>query len=176
MARVAKDKNEKITRFILYFFLIMAILLTYFMSNSIVKSVYGNIKSSNWVQVEAHLLSASIKVTKSSKSSSNSTQYTYYAPQIAYKYDFNGTNCIGSKVAWMEGGDNGPLEELAYKYKSYYKAGKAIEVFVNPDKPCESVADRAIYWSKFITFGIMIFVSLLFASGVIYLLVKTAKR
>jgi len=176
MARVAKNKNEKTTRFILYFFLVVAVFLTYLMSSNIIKSVYGNIKSTHWVQVNAKLLSASIKTTKGSSNSSSSTRYTYYAPQISYGYHFDGVNCIGRKVSWVESGDTGPLQELAYKYQSYYNAGKSIRVFVNPDKPCESVADRSIHWSKFITFGIMIFISVLFASGIAYILIKTSKK
>ncbi len=51
----------------------------------------------------------------------------------------------------VEGTDNGPLEQLAYKFKSYQKAGKPIRVFVNSDKPCEAIADRTVHWSKLTT-------------------------
>ena len=176
LAKVTKNKNEKIARFILYFFLIAAIFLIFIMLKNIVAPVYGNIKSTHWILVDAKLLNASIKTTTTSRNSSNSTVYTYYGPQITYQYNFKGANCIGHRVSWVEGTDNGPLEQLAYEFKSYYKAGKPIRVFVNPDKPCEAIADRSVHWSKLTTYVVMLLVLLLFGGGIMYLLLKTRKK
>lgn len=176
MNRKPKPKNIKMTRFILYFFLIASVFLAYLMSQNIIKSISGNIKSTNWVQIDAKLLNASIKITQGSRSSSSSTQHTYYAPQISYKYSYNDENCIGSKVAWLEGLDTGPLKKLAYELKSDFKYKNPIKIFVNPDKPCESVVDRTIHWSTLTTMGVMLIIATLFASGITYLLVKTSKR
>jgi cytochrome b561 len=174
--RNPKKDNIKMTRFILYFFLLAMIFFAYLMSQNIIKSISGNIKSINWIQMDATLLNASIKITQGSTSSSNRTRHNYYAPQISYKYNFNGVACIGSKVAWVEGGDDGPLKELAYNFKYHFKHKIPIKVYVNPDKPCESVVDRAIHWSKLTSMGIILIIVILFASGIVYLLVKTSKR
>lgn len=176
LAKVTKNKNDKIARFLIYFFLIVAIFLTFIMLKNIITAVYGNINSTHWIPVDAKLLNASIKTTTTSRSSSNSTVYTYYGPLITYQYNFQGANCIGRKVSWVEGTDNGPLEQLAYKFESYYKAGKPIRVFVNPDKPCEAVADRSVHWSKLTTSVVMLLVLLLFGGGIMYLLLKTRKK
>ncbi|MGB2739985.1 MAG: DUF3592 domain-containing protein [Cognaticolwellia sp.] len=171
-----KNKNIKLTQFILYFFLLASLFLTYLMSKNFIRSVSGNIKSVNWIQVDAKLLNASIKTTKGSRSSSSSTQYTYFTPQISYEYNFKDVNCISSKVAWVESGDTGPLKELAYKFKYHFKHKKLIRVFVNPNKLCESVADRSIHWSKLMATGIMFFITAFFAIGIVYLLIKTSKK
>jgi len=176
MTRKPKKDNIKMARFILYFFLAASFFLAYLMSQNIIKSISGNIKSINWVQIDAKLLNASIKITQGSTSSSSRTRYTYYTPQISYKYNFNDTSCIGSKVAWIEGGDDSILKQLAYSFKYHFKHKISIKVFVNPDKPCESVVDRTIHWSKLTTMGIMLIIATLFASGIVYLLVKTSKR
>lgn len=176
MANESKIKNEKIARIILYFFLIAAMFLTFVMLKNIITPIYGNINSSSWVSVSAKLLNASIKTTTTSRSSSNSTVYTYYGPQITYQYNFKGTNCIGHRVSWVEGTDNGPLKKLAYEFKSYYKADKSIRVFVNPDKPCEAIADRSVHWSKLTTYVVVLLVLLLFGGGIMYLLLKMRKK
>lgn len=175
MAKVIK-KNEKITRVILYIFLTAAIFLTFIMLKNIITPVYGSINSIHWIPVDAKLLNASIQTTTTPRNSSNSTVYTYYGPLITYQYDFEGANCIGRRVWWVEGTDNGPLEQLAYKFKAYHKAGKPIRVFVNPDKPCEAIADRSVHWSKLTTSAVMLLVLLLFGGGIIYLLLKTRKK
>ena len=176
MKRKTKKDNTKMARFILYSFLVAMLFFTYLMSKNITKSISGNIKSISWVQVDADLLNASIKITQGSASSSSRTRYTYYAPQISYKYNFNETSCIGSKVAWIEGGDDSILKQLAYSFKHHFKHRLPIKVFVNPDKPCESVVDRTIHWSKLTTMGIILIIAAFFASGIVYLLVKTSKR
>ena len=177
LTKIIKNKNDKIARVALYFFLIAAIFLIFFMLKNIITPVYGNIKSIHWLTVDAKLLNASIKTTTTtSSSSSNSYVYTYYGPQITYQYDFEGANCIGRRAWWVEGTDNGPLEQLAYKFKSYYKAGKPIRVFVNPDEPCEAIADRSVHWSKLTTSVVMLLVLLLFGGGIMYLLIKTRKK
>lgn len=176
LAKTIKNKNDKIARTILYFFLIAAIFLIFVMLKNIITPVYGNIKSTHWLTVDAKLLNASIKTTTTSRSSSNSTVYTYHGPQITYQYDFEGANCIARRAWWVEGTDNGPLEQLAYKFKSYYKAGKPIRVFVNPDKPCEAIADRSVHWSKLTTSVVMLLVLLLFGGGIMYLLLKMRKK
>ncbi|MDO6568710.1 DUF3592 domain-containing protein [Alteromonas sp. 1_MG-2023] len=176
MAKVTKNKNDKIARIILYIFLTVAVFLMFIMLKNIITPIYGNINSIHWISVDAKLLNASIKTTTTSRSSSNTTVYIYYGPQITYQYDFDGTNCVGRRVWWVESTDNGPLEQLAYKFKSYYKAGKPIQVFVNPDKPCEAVADRSVHWSKLTTSVVMLLVLLLFGGGIMYLLLKMRKK
>jgi uncharacterized protein YxeA len=176
LAKVTKNNNDKIARIILYIFLAVTIFLTFIVLKNIITPVYGNINSIHWISVDAKLLNASIKTTTTSRSSSNSSVYTYKGPQITYQYDFEGAHCIGRKVWWIEGTDNGPLEQLAYKFKSYYKAGKPIRVFVNPDKPCEAIADRAVHWSKLTTSVVMLLVLLLFGGGIMHLLLKMRKK
>ena len=102
------------------------------MSKNITKSISGNIKSISWVQVDADLLNASIKITQGTTSSSSRTKYTYYAPQVSYKYNFNDTSCIGRKVAWIEGGDDSKLKNLAYGFVYNFEHNIPIKVFVNP--------------------------------------------
>ena len=103
MKRKNQKDNTKMTRFILYLFLVAMLFFIYLMSKNITKSIFGNIKSISWVQVDADLLNASIKRTQGTTSSSSRTKYTYYDPQVSYKYNFNDTSCIGRKVAWIEG-------------------------------------------------------------------------
>ena len=176
MIRKPKKDNIKIVRLILCFFFVVSVLLTFLMSKNIINSIYGNIKSINWVQVDAKLLNASIKITTGSTNSSNRTQYTYYQPKISYEYHLNDVKCIGSKVAWVEGGDIGPLKELAYKFKYHFKHKKPIKIFANPDKHCDAVVDRSIHWSKLTTMIIMFFIAVFFASGIFYLLIKISKK
>lgn len=176
MAKVNKDKNDKIARIILHIFLTVAFFLMFIMLKNIITPIYGNINSIHWISVDAKLLNASIQTTTTSHSSSNTTVYTYHGPQITYQYDFEGVNCIGRRVWWVEGTDNGPLEQLAYKFKSYYKADKHIRVFINPDNPCEAVADRSVHWSKLTTSVVILLVLLLFGGGIMYLLLKMRKK
>jgi hypothetical protein len=176
LAKVTKNKNDKTARIILYIFLAVAVFLMFIMLKNIITPIYGNINSIHWISVDAKLLNASIQATTTSRNSSNATVYTYHGPQITYQYDFEGANCIGRRAWWAEGTDNGPLEQLAYKFKSYYKAGKPIRVFINPDNPCEAVADRAVHWSKLTTSVVMLLVLLLFSGGIMYLLLKMRKR
>ncbi|WP_075172566.1 DUF3592 domain-containing protein [Neptunomonas phycophila] len=176
MKRKTQKDNTKLTRFILYFFLIAMLFFIYLMSKNFTKSISGNIKSISWVQVDADLLNASIKITQGSTNSSSRTKYTYYAPQVSYKYNFNDTSCIGRKVAWIEGGDDSKLRNLAYGFVYNFEHNIPIKVFINPEQPCESIVDRTIHWSKLTTMGIILIITTLFASGIVYLLVKTSKK
>jgi len=174
---MASDKNKSIktARIVLYFILIFSLFFTYIMSKNIIISVSGNLKSTNWEKVDARLLSASIKKTKGSKSSVSRTQYSYYRPEISYEYNYNNINCVGSKVYWTDTGDDGPMQALANKYKSYYQLGKLISIYVNPNNPCESIAERKIIWPQLKILSIVSFIMLLIASGAMYLLVKKLK-
>ena len=176
MKRKTQKDNTKLTRFILYFFLIAMLFFIYLMSKNITKSISGNIKSISWVQVDADLLNASIKITQGTNSSSSRTKYTYYAPQVSYKYNFNDTSCIGRKVAWIEGGDDSKLKNLAYGFVYNFEHNIPIKVFINPEEPCESVVDRTIHWSKLTTKRIILIITTRLASGIVYLLVKTSKK
>jgi len=49
MTRNPKKDNIKMTRFILYFFLLSMIFFAYLISQNIIKSISGIIKSINWI-------------------------------------------------------------------------------------------------------------------------------
>jgi hypothetical protein len=178
MPRKSKSENIKLVRFFLYFFLIGALCITYFTSKNIIKPIYGHINATNWVKVDAKLLSASIKkdISHGSISGGGSSTHVYYTPKISYEYTIYGQDCRGSRVNWNDVGDDGVLKELAYLYKSYYKSGKSIVVFANPDKKCESIADKSIYWSKLINAFLVLLLSLGIASGIFYTLRKLPKN
>lgn len=93
-----------------------------------------------WERVNAHLVSGGY----SSHSGDDSTTYEAYAE---YTYTFNGQSYTGHRAAIGSGADNiGSFQEDLGRRLSAAQ-GRNIEIFVDPERPEQSVVNRDIRWA-----------------------------
>ena len=112
-----------------------------FMLWSVSSSFYDAFRMSNWVQVEAQLLSGGYT------SHSGDDSYTYEA-YAQYRYTIEGQTYVADRVAINGGADNiGDFQqEIGSNLSRAHSSGASILVYVNPDDPAEAIIDRGIRW------------------------------
>ncbi len=95
----------------------------------------------NWVGTEAQLSRGGYETHRGD----DSDTYEAYA---AYRYEFNGQQFDGDRVALSKGGDNiGSYQEnIGRSLQNAASSGDTITIFVDPDDPSNSIIDREIRW------------------------------
>jgi ABC-type transport system involved in multi-copper enzyme maturation permease subunit len=166
---IKETKSNRKIMYLIMFFIFLFVLIT---SNLVFKSLYGVYKSSNWVIVEATLLSATIDQHYSQDGNTTSLTYT---PKIAYQYEIDGSFYSGRKVSWTEEYNDSDMLDKARYFVSQFKAGKPIYIYVDPDNPAEAVAYKDINWSRFTGVFISCLIAWFFFIGGIYILVTKLK-
>ena len=108
---------------------------------SVSTAFYDVYRMSDWVQVEARLLSGGYSV----HSGDDSNTYEAYAE---YTYTVDGQAYISDRVGVSTGPDNvgDYQQDLGSHLSSAHASGNGILVWVNPDKPSEAIIDRGIRW------------------------------
>lgn len=71
---------------------------------------------------------------------------TYYQALVRHRYIVDGTHYTGQRAVIDTAGDGGRRyhEQLVAQWQAAQRTGAPIQVWVNPDKPAESVADRSL--------------------------------
>ncbi|NNC77976.1 MAG: DUF3592 domain-containing protein [Woeseiaceae bacterium] len=107
---------------------------------SISMAFYDAWRMSDWLPVEARLISAGYETR-----SGDSTTYEAYA---RYTYTHYGQTYNGERVSLSSGGDNigSYQQDLGSRLSAAQQRRETITVWINPDDPSESIVDRSIRW------------------------------
>jgi hypothetical protein len=110
----------------------------------------NNLEEQNWewVSKQATLINVAIDEMATTTTRDNRSKYTLYAPCILYKYTIQGQEYSGTKVSCYDIHDDGFMLELAYKFNRKMADANAIEIFVNPNNPTESIVVKSIIGEK----------------------------
>lgn len=113
--------------------------------------------SNNWHKVKATVTNYAIKskVKHNQNTRYNSRKDRKYRIELTYQYHFSDSLYTSSKISFgsgntLESGFYNYQEALNWLQNSKYTKGKTIEVFVNPDKPVESVVIGGLTMMTFI--------------------------
>ena len=108
---------------------------------SIGNAVHDVTRMSDWVQVDARLLSGGY----TRHSGDDSDTYEAYAE---YTYTVAGRSYVANRVSVSGGADNigDYQQDIGSELSRAYSNGENILVWVNPDNPAEAVIDRGIRW------------------------------
>ena len=93
-------------------------------------SIYDGMRAKEWVRVKATVVSHS-------------------PGRVGYAYSFAGRDYTGDRLGPSVMGtssEEGAHDELNAKLAAAHSQRKPVTVFVNPDNPSESMADREIHW------------------------------
>jgi len=103
-------------------------------------AVYDWARMQSWQPVAAQVESATLQSHHGSKGG------TSYSVSVRYRYEVGGVSFIGQRAAIRERADNiGSFqEELGRRLQGAQKTGTSVQVWVNPEKPAESIADRSL--------------------------------
>jgi hypothetical protein len=95
----------------------------------------------NWVQTEAHLIRAGYETHRGDDSDT-------YEAFATYNYVVDGQQYEGDRVSLSGGGDNigSYHEDIGHNLQNIAASGDTFFVFVDPDKPSNSIVDRGIRW------------------------------
>ena len=108
---------------------------------SISSTLHDAWQMSDWVPVEARLVSGGYETS----SGDDSDTYEAYAE---YRYEFQGRRFTADRVGISSGGDNigDYQQEIGNNLRSAHARGESILVFVNPENPSQAVIDRGVRW------------------------------
>ena len=108
---------------------------------SIGTAVYDTTRMSEWVQVDARLLSGGY----TRHQGDDSDTFEAYAE---YAYTVGGESYVADRVSVSGGADNigGYQRDIGSELSLAHANGKSIRVWVNPVDPAEAVIDRGIRW------------------------------
>jgi hypothetical protein len=95
-----------------------------------------------WVEVPAEIIEAKLEIDHDSDSGKA------YRATAKYKYQFNGVQHVGDRVALHGGSDNvGDFQNTAYaEIKRHLDRKQPFRCFVNPDDPAQAVLYRNLRW------------------------------
>ena len=118
---------------------------------SISGSLYDAWRMDSWVQVPARVTSGGYKT----HSGDDSDTYEAYA---RYTYMYEGREYHGNRVSLSSGGDNIGDYQQDIGRNLQRAIGDSILVYVNPDKPNDSIIDRGLRWGLLGFKSIFVFV------------------
>jgi len=111
----------------------------------------------SWVSVSATVVSSKVKSHKSDDS-------TTYSPYIAYRYKFGGKEYLGDQYSFLSGSSSGYAGKAAII--SQYPKGSSFSLYVNPQKPSESVIQREASKSLLVALFPLVFIVVGLSIGV----------
>ncbi len=138
---------------------------------NVLPGIIDSISVQDWHPATANLLQVELVTSVSDGSSS-------YRATARYQYYYAGQTYTGDRVAVHNGGDNiGNFQQaLDQRLEQAYQEKQPITVWVNPDEPSKSIADRDPRWS--LTLFKLLFCVVFTAIGlglIIYLITTRAK-
>ena len=177
MIKTPGNRNDgiKSARKGVYFVLFIVSLFVLIFSKIVIQRVSGSLNSSDWFQVDAKLLHASIEERQGTTSNSSRTKYTYYSPKILYEYKVEDQFYTGNRVSWLKKFDDGYMLIKAKEFKYKYKYNELITIYVNPENHADSTVLRDVAWQNIKIVLIACIVFWLLFWGCIYLLVCKLK-
>lgn len=103
-------------------------------------AIYDWARMQSWQPVAAQVESATLQSHHGSKGG------TSHSVSVRYRYEVGGVTYIGQRAAIHERPDNiGSFQEqLGRRLQGAQKTGIPVQVWVNPAKPAESIADRSL--------------------------------
>ena len=110
--------------------------------------IYGYVKSSDWVEVNAQI--SSLKLNRHQGDDS-----TTYSVSGTYSYQYNGVDYTSSKISLSKGSDNfGSYWQDLHSKLQRDRRNENVIALVNPSNPDESILDRTLRFYSLI-FGAM---------------------
>lgn len=97
------------------------------------------VASSSWPTVDGQITGSVVKETLRPGSNQSGLRKKSYRPQIAYRYQVDGTVYEAAKVAYGEGAF--PSKSPARAVQSRYPVGKPVSVAYNPADPKTAVLE-----------------------------------
>jgi len=103
-------------------------------------AVYDWVRMQSWQPVSAQVESATLQSHHGSKGG------TTHSVSVRYRYEVGGVAYTGQRAAIHERADNiGSFQEqLGRRLKGAQRTGTPVQVWVNPARPAESIADRSL--------------------------------
>lgn len=103
-------------------------------------AIYDWARMQSWQPVSAQVESATLQSHHGSKGG------TTHSVAVRYRYEVAGVTYTGQRAAIHERADNiGSFQEqLGRRLKSAQHTGTPVQVWVNPERPAESIADRSL--------------------------------
>lgn len=134
---VKTQRSWFLTLFGLPFFCVGAGVLLF----SIMPTLYDAARMASWPETPATLLQAQLVTSHSNKS-------TTYRVEAEYRYNIDGRDYHGSRVAIGAGGDNvGDFQQtLGGRLENAYRIGQTVSVWYDPANPADAVLNRDIRW------------------------------
>ncbi|MCH1929913.1 DUF3592 domain-containing protein [Shewanella sp. A25] len=105
-------------------------------------NLFLSIKSKKWKK------SSSIVTTSSFDRTGNS-----YSPKLIYKYAFNGREFMNDTFTYL--GTSSISKSNAIKIAQLYPEGSSMEIWVNPEKPEQSVVIPGVHWMQYVSLLIL---------------------
>ena len=111
------------------------------MGASIASTLIDAAQMTGWQPVQAELQRAGYRT----HSGDDSTTHEAFA---RYSYEWQGRKYSGDRVALAGGADNigDYQQELGRRLRDAWTSGETVTVWVNPQRPAESIVDRTIRW------------------------------
>lgn len=111
----------------------------------------------SWSEVNARLERAELVIDNSGDSST-------FSASARYRYEYQGKQYTGERVAIMDGSDNiGDFQrKLGYELAEAWRQQQPVPAWVNPDNPAEAVLTRDLHWGMvgFLTIFVLLFGSI----------------
>lgn len=106
----------------------------------VVSPLYDWARMQTWQPVAAQVESATLQSHHGSKGG------TTHSVSVRYRYEVGGVSYTGQRAAIHERADNiGSFQEqLGRRLKGAQRTGTPVQVWVNPARPAESIADRSL--------------------------------
>lgn len=103
-------------------------------------AAYDWARMQSWQPVSAQVESATLQSHRGSKGG------TTHSVSVRYRYEVGGVTYTGQRAAIHERADNiGSFQEqLGRRLKGAQRTGTPVQVWVNPARPAESIADRSL--------------------------------
>ena len=107
---------------------------------SVGPTVYDWARMRQWQPVSAQVESARLHKGRMARGA------PYYAAVVRYRYQSDGKPYAGTRAAVDDTGDSSRSfhQEIVDRLQSAQRAGATVQVWVNPQKPAESVVDRSL--------------------------------
>lgn len=140
-----------------------------FMLWSIGSTFYDTLRMQSWAQIEARL----VRGGYATHSGSDADTYVAYAE---YTYSYGGERFKGNRVSLSSSGDNlGEYQrDMGRRLQGAAAKGGHILVYVNPERPSESIIDREVRWGLIGFKSIFLFVFGGFGLGLIIVVWRAA--
>lgn len=120
--------------------------------------------STTWPTVEGQIIETKV-VARIGQAGSATQRHLEYTVEVTYQYEVDLNSHQASRYSYgdgdtVEGGFNEKSEARAWLKNSVYRNNPAVNVYVNPNDPKDTVLSAGINWGTFIPviFGLLLWV------------------